>query len=65
MAAVEATAVDDQLVGMLVELARAEGLQLTGEGGLLQFSALLAHLNAKLRVRSGTAVAGGGLDGAS
>lgn len=28
--------VDDQLVGMLVDRARAEGLQLTGEGGLLQ-----------------------------
>lgn len=31
-----AGAVDDQLVGMLVDRARAEGLQLTGEGGLLQ-----------------------------
>ncbi|SCK09673.1 Transposase (or an inactivated derivative) [Streptomyces sp. WMMB 322] len=29
-------AVDEQLVGMLVDRARAEGLQLTGEGGLLQ-----------------------------
>ncbi len=29
-------AVDDQLVGMLVDRAQAEGLQLTGEGGLLQ-----------------------------
>jgi len=28
--------VDDQLVGMLVDRARSEGLQLTGEGGLLQ-----------------------------
>jgi putative transposase len=27
---------DDQLIGMLVERARAEGLQLTGDGGLLQ-----------------------------
>ncbi|GAA2677936.1 hypothetical protein GCM10010400_46320 [Streptomyces aculeolatus] len=27
--------VDDQLIGMLVDRARAEGLQLTGEGGLL------------------------------
>ncbi|MFF8848286.1 transposase [Streptomyces sp. NPDC015127] len=35
-AAAEACAVDDQLVGMLVERARAEGLQLPGEGGLLQ-----------------------------
>lgn len=31
-----AAAVDDQLVGMLVKRARAEGLQLTGAGGLLQ-----------------------------
>jgi hypothetical protein len=29
-------AVDDQLVGMLVDRARAGGLQLTGEGGLRQ-----------------------------
>jgi hypothetical protein len=28
--------VDDQLVGMLVDRAQAEGLALTGEGGLLQ-----------------------------
>ena len=28
--------VDEQLVGRLVERARASGLQLTGEGGLLQ-----------------------------
>lgn len=34
-AAGESAAVDDQLVGMLVERPRAEGLQLTGEGGLL------------------------------
>jgi transposase-like protein len=27
---------DEQLIGMLVERARGEGLQLTGEGGLLQ-----------------------------
>ena len=27
---------DEQLIGMLVDRARAEGLQLTGEGGLLQ-----------------------------
>ncbi len=27
---------DDQLVAMLVDRARSEGLQLTGEGGLLQ-----------------------------
>jgi hypothetical protein len=27
---------DDQLIGMLVDRARTEGLQLTGEGGLLQ-----------------------------
>jgi putative transposase len=31
-----AEAVDDQLIGMLVDRARAGGLQLTGEGGLLQ-----------------------------
>jgi transposase-like protein len=31
-----ADTVDDQLIGMLVDRARAEGLQLTGEGGLLQ-----------------------------
>ncbi len=31
-------AVDDQLVGMLVDRARAEGLQLTGEGGLQQLT---------------------------
>jgi len=29
-------AADDQLIGMLVDRARSEGLQLTGEGGLLQ-----------------------------
>lgn len=29
-------ALDEQLVGQLVEQARANGLQLTGEGGLLQ-----------------------------
>lgn len=29
-------ALDEQLVGQLVEQARASGLQLTGEGGLLQ-----------------------------
>ena len=27
---------DEQLIGQLVERARADGLQLTGEGGLLQ-----------------------------
>src|SRR5215212_3874084 len=27
---------DEQLIGMLVDRARTEGLQLTGEGGLLQ-----------------------------
>lgn len=27
---------DDQLIAMLVDRARSEGLQLTGEGGLLQ-----------------------------
>jgi hypothetical protein len=32
----QADAVDEQLVGQLVEQARANGLQLTGEGGLLQ-----------------------------
>lgn len=31
-----AGAVDDQLIGLLVDRARSEGLQLTGEGGLLQ-----------------------------
>ncbi|CAG7606736.1 hypothetical protein JT723_05555 [Streptomyces bryophytorum] len=36
-AAVEAVpASDEQLVEMLVDRARCEGLQLTGEGGLLQ-----------------------------
>ncbi len=35
-AAVSAKAVDDQLIDELVSRARAEGLQLTGEGGLLQ-----------------------------
>lgn len=30
-----ATASDEQLVAMLVDRARADGLQLTGEGGLL------------------------------
>ena len=34
--AAAAGAVDDQLIGMLVDRARAGGLQLTGEGGLLQ-----------------------------
>jgi hypothetical protein len=32
----QADAVDEQLVGQLVARARANGLQLTGEGGLLQ-----------------------------
>ncbi|MER6557448.1 hypothetical protein ABT300_06710 [Streptomyces sp. NPDC001027] len=36
MEAVRAKAVDDQLIDELVGRARAEGLQLTGEGGLLQ-----------------------------
>ena len=31
-----AAGVDDELIAQLVERARAEGLQLTGEGGLLQ-----------------------------
>ncbi|GHF19789.1 IS256 family transposase [Streptomyces spiralis] len=35
-AAVSARAVDDQLIDELVSRAQAEGLQLTGEGGLLQ-----------------------------
>src|SRR5688572_4196225 len=35
-AAVSAKAVDDQLIDELVGRAQAEGLQLTGEGGLLQ-----------------------------
>jgi hypothetical protein len=35
-AAVSAKAVDDQLIDELVVRAQAEGLQLTGEGGLLQ-----------------------------
>ncbi|MET9335990.1 transposase [Streptomyces cellulosae] len=35
-AAVSAKAVDDQLIDELVNRAQAEGLQLTGEGGLLQ-----------------------------
>jgi hypothetical protein len=34
--AVSASAVDDQLIDELVGRAQAEGLQLTGEGGLLQ-----------------------------
>ncbi|QCD61022.1 transposase [Streptomyces hawaiiensis] len=34
--AVRAKAVDDQLIDELVGRAQAEGLQLTGEGGLLQ-----------------------------
>ena len=34
--AVSAKAVDDQLIDELVHRAQAEGLQLTGEGGLLQ-----------------------------
>src|SRR3954469_13389408 len=34
--AVQAKAVDDQLIDELVGRAQAEGLQLTGEGGLLQ-----------------------------
>ncbi|GAA2566229.1 transposase [Streptomyces fimbriatus] len=36
MKAVSATAVDDQLIDELVGRAQAEGLRLTGEGGLLQ-----------------------------
>uniref|UniRef100_UPI003EB82953 transposase n=1 Tax=Streptomyces sp. 1222.5 TaxID=1881026 RepID=UPI003EB82953 len=32
----EGVSVDDQFVEELVSLAQAEGLQLTGEGGLLQ-----------------------------
>lgn len=35
-AAVSAKAVDDRLIDELVSRAQAEGLQLTGEGGLLQ-----------------------------
>nr|WP_252395890.1 hypothetical protein [Streptantibioticus parmotrematis] len=35
-AAVEASASDEQLVAMLVDRARSEGVQLTGEDGLLQ-----------------------------
>ncbi|MBX9398997.1 transposase, partial [Streptomyces sp. TRM72054] len=35
-AAVSTKAVDDQLIDELVSRARAEGLRLTGEGGLLQ-----------------------------
>nr|WP_046501498.1 hypothetical protein [Streptomyces odonnellii] len=35
-AAVSAKAVDNQLIDELVSRAQAEGLQLTGEGGLLQ-----------------------------
>ncbi len=35
-AAVSAKAVDDHLIDELVSRAQAEGLQLTGEGGLLQ-----------------------------
>lgn len=35
-AAVTAKAVDDQLIDELVGRAQADGLQLTGEGGLLQ-----------------------------
>ncbi|MEU3510294.1 hypothetical protein ABZ733_20805 [Streptomyces longwoodensis] len=35
-AAVPVKAVDDQLIDELVNRAQAEGLQLTGEGGLLQ-----------------------------
>ncbi|MFE4054423.1 transposase [Streptomyces sp. YIM B13518] len=34
--AVSAKAMDDQLIDELVSRAQAEGLQLTGEGGLLQ-----------------------------
>ncbi len=34
MKAVSAKAVDDQLIDELVSRAQAEGLQLTGEGGL-------------------------------
>lgn len=32
---VSGTTTDEQLVAMLVDRARSEGLQLTGEGGLL------------------------------
>jgi hypothetical protein len=35
-AVVSAKAVDDQLIDELVSRTQAEGLQLTGEGGLLQ-----------------------------
>ncbi|MFE7045106.1 IS256 family transposase, partial [Streptomyces atratus] len=34
--AMPSAASDEQLVAMLVDRARSEGLQLTGEGGLLQ-----------------------------
>jgi hypothetical protein len=44
----QAPMVDDHLVGMLVDRARAEGLQLTGEGGLLQQLTPAGH-----RVRAG------------
>ena len=38
MKAVSATAVDDQLIDELVGRAQAEGLRLTGEGGLQQLT---------------------------
>ncbi len=36
LAELPTVALDDQLIGQLVDRARASGLQLTGEGGLLQ-----------------------------
>jgi hypothetical protein len=45
---------DDQLIGMLVDRARTEGLQLTGEGGLLQQSTVrLRRRSAGVKIGTG------------
>ncbi len=49
-------ATDEQLIAMLVERARSEGLQLTGEGGLLQ-QLTKRVLGAPWSVRSPTTLA--------
>ncbi|GAA4026533.1 hypothetical protein GCM10022232_85200 [Streptomyces plumbiresistens] len=74
--AVSAKAVDDQLIDELVHRAQAEGLQLTGEGGLLQQltkrlleSALEGEITDHLgtwtgcETRRNTSVASGSADG--
>jgi hypothetical protein len=66
----DAAGLDEQLVHQLTERARAEGLRLTGEGGLLARltkvvveSSLEGELDGHLgRGREGEGAAGGGVD---